>query len=146
MLKEKLLEDLKNSMKDKNIVRKNVVQMVRAAILQVEKDKQISLEDNQIIEIIAKESKKRKDSLKDYEKSGREDLISEINEEIEILSEYLPEQLSVEKVESIVKEVILSENATSIKDMGKVMKSAKEKIGAASDGRTINEIVKKLLS
>lgn len=146
MLKEKLLEDLKNSMKDKNIVRKNVVQMVRAAILQVEKDKQISLEDNQIIEIIAKESKKRKDSLKDYEKSGREDLISEINEEIEILSEYLPEQLSVEKVESIVKGVILSENATSIKDMGKVMKSAKEKIGAASDGRTINEIVKKLLS
>lgn len=146
MLKEKLLEDLKNSMKDKNIVRKNVVQMVRAAILQVEKDKQISLEDNQIIEIIAKESKKRKDSLADYEKSGREDLINEIKEEIEILSEYLPKQLSIEEVEAIVKEVIVAENATSMKDMGKVMKSAKEKIGAASDGRTINEVVKKLLS
>lgn len=146
MLKEKLLEDLKNSMKDKNIVRKNVVQMVRAAILQVEKDKQISLEDNQIIEIIAKESKKRKDSLADYEKSGREDLINEIKEEIEILAEYLPKQLSVEEVEAIVKEVIVAENATSMKDMGKVMKSAKEKIGAASDGRTINEVVKKLLS
>ena len=146
MLKEKLLEDLKNSMKDKNIVRKNVVQMVRAAILQVEKDKQISLEDNQIIEIIAKESKKRKDSLADYEKSGREDLINEIKEEIEILAEYLPKQLSVEEVETIVKEVIVAENATSMKDMGKVMKSAKEKIGAASDGRTINEVVKKLLS
>ena len=146
MLKEKLLEDLKNSMKDKNIVRKNVVQMVRAAILQVEKDKQISLEDNQIIEIIAKESKKRKDSLADYEKSGREDLINEIKEEIEILAEYLPKQLSVEEVEAIVKDVIVAENATSMKDMGKVMKSAKEKIGAASDGRTINEVVKKLLS
>lgn len=60
MLKEKLLEDLKNCMKDKNIVRKNVIQMVRAAILQVEKDKQVVLEDNQIIEIIAKESKKKK--------------------------------------------------------------------------------------
>ena len=146
MLKEKLLEDLKNSMKDKNIVRKNVVQMVRAAILQVEKDKQISLEDNQIIEIIAKESKKRKDSLKDYEKSGREDLINELKEEINILAEYLPKQLSMEEVEKIVKEVIEAEGATSMKDMGKVMKSAKAKIGAASDGKTINEVVKKCLS
>ena len=70
MLKERLLEDLKNCMKDKNVVRKNVIQMVRAAILQVEKDKQITLDDNQIIDIIAKESKKRKDSLADYEKRG----------------------------------------------------------------------------
>ena len=146
MLKEKLLEDLKNSMKDKNIVRKNVIQMVRAAILQVEKDKQISLEDNQIIDIIAKESKKRKDSLADYEKSGREDLINEIKEEIEILAEYLPKQLSLEELETIVKEVIEEVGATSMKDMGKVMKAAKEKIGAASDGKTINEVVKKLLN
>ena len=146
MLKEKLLEDLKNCMKEKNVVRKNVIQMVRAAILQVEKDKQITLDDNQIIDIIAKESKKRKDSLADYEKSGREDLINEIKEEIEILAEYLPKQLSVEEVEIIVKEVIAEVGATSIKDMGKVMKAAKEKIGASSDGKTINEVVKKCLS
>lgn len=146
MLKEKLLEDLKNCMKEKNVVRKNVIQMVRAAILQVEKDKQITLEDNQIIDIIAKESKKRKDALVDYEKSGREDLINEIKEEIEILAEYLPKQLSVEEVENIVKEVIAEVGATSMKDMGAVMKAAKEKIGAASDGRTINEAVKKLLT
>lgn len=146
MLKEKLLEDLKNCMKEKNVVRKNVIQMVRAAILQVEKDKHITLEDEQIIDIIAKESKKRKDSLADYEKSGREDLINEIKEEIAILAEYLPKQLSIEEVETIVKEVISEVGATSMKDMGKVMKSAKEKIGAASDGKTINEVVKKLLS
>ena len=146
MLKEKLLEDLKNCMKDKNVIRKNVIQMVRAAILQVEKDKQITLDDNQIIEIIAKESKKRKDSLADYEKSNREDLINTIKEEIEILAEYLPKQLSIDEVEKIVKEVIEEQGATSIKDMGKVMKSAKEKIGASSDGKTINEVVKKLLS
>lgn len=146
MLKEKLLEDLKNCMKDKNVVRKNVVQMVRAAILQVEKDKQITLDDSQIIDIIARESKKRKDSLADYERSGREDLLNEIKEEIEILAEYLPKQLSLEEVEKIVKEVIAEEGATSMKDMGKVMKSAKEKIGVASDGRTINEVVKKLLN
>ncbi len=146
MLKEKLLEDLKNCMKDKNVVRKNVIQMVRAAILQVEKDNGITLDDNQIIDIIAKESKKRKDSLVDYEKSGREDLINELKEEINILAEYLPKQLSMEEVEKIVKEVIEEEGATSMKDMGKVMKAAKEKIGAASDGRTINEVVKKCLS
>ena len=146
MLKEKLLEDLKNCMKDKNVVRKKVIQMVRAAILQVEKDNGITLDDNQIIDIIAKESKKRKDSLEDYEKSGREDLINELKEEINILAEYLPKQLSMEEVEKIVKEVIEAEGATSIKDMGKVMKSAKERIGAASDGRTINEAVKKLLA
>ena len=146
MLKEKLLEDLKNCMKDKNVVRKNVIQMVRAAILQVEKDNGITLDDNQIIDIIAKESKKKKDSLANYEKSGREDLINELKEEINILAEYLPKQLSMEEVEKIVKEVIEAEGATSIKDMGKVMKSAKERIGAASDGRTINEAVKKLLA
>ena len=146
MLKEKLLEDLKNCMKNKNVVRKNVIQMVRAAILQVEKDNGITLDDNQIIDIIEKESKKRKDSLDDYEKSGRQDLINELKEEIDILAEYLPKQLSMEEVEKIVKEVIEAEGATSIKDMGKVMKSAKERIGAASDGRTINEAVKKLLA
>ena len=146
MLKEKLLEDLKNCMKEKNVVRKNVIQMVRAAILQVEKDKHIELSDDQIIGIIAKESKKRKDSLEDYERSGREDLIKEIKEEIEILAEYLPKQLSIEEVEEIVKEVIKNEGATSMKDMGKVMKAAKEKIGAASDGKTINEVVKQLLN
>ena len=146
MLKEKLLEDLKNCMKEKNVVRKNVIQMVRAAILQVEKDKHIELNDDQIIDIIAKESKKRKDSLEDYERSGREDLIKEIKEEIEILAEYLPKQLSIEEVEEIVKEIIKNEGATSMKDMGKVMKAAKEKIGAASDGKTINEVVKQLLN
>ncbi len=146
MLKEKLLEDLKECMKNKNVVRKNVIQMVRAAILQVEKDKHVTLEDEQIIEIIAKESKKRKDSLADYEKSGREDLISTIKEEIEILSEYLPKQLSVDELTTIIKQIIEEENATSMKDMGKVMKVAKEKIGASSDGKTINEVVKSLLS
>ena len=146
MLKEKLLEDLKNCMKEKNVLRKNVIQMIRAAILQVEKDKQIELDDNQILEIIAKESKKRKDSLADFEKSGREDLINQIKEEIAIISEYLPEELSKEEIEEIVKQVIAETGAQSMKDMGIVMKTAKEKIGPRADGRTINEIVKAYLS
>lgn len=146
MLKEKLLEDMKVSMRDKNIIRKNVIQMVRAAILQVEKDKQIELNDDQILEIIAKESKKRKDSLPDYEKSGREDLINEIKSEIDILAEYLPKPLSKEEIEKVVEEIIVSTGASSMKDMGMVMKEAKAKIGPAADGRLINEIVKEKLN
>ena len=146
MLKEKLLEDMKISMRDKNIVRKNVIQMVRAAILQVEKDKQIELNDEQILEIIAKESKKRKDSLPDYEKSGREDLINQVKEEIEILSEYLPKPLLAEEIEKIVEEIITQTGASSMRDMGMVMKEAKAKIGPAADGKTINEIVKQKLN
>ena len=146
MLKEKLLEDLKNSMKDKNNLRKNVIQMVRAAILQVEKDKQIEVTDDQIIDIIAKEAKKRKDSIPDYEKSGREDLLSQIKDEIDILEEYLPEQLSPEEVEEKVKAIIASLGASTMKDMGMVMKKAKEELGVSADGKTINEVAKKLLS
>jgi len=133
MLKEKLLDDLKNSMKEKNVIRKNVIQMVRAAILQVEKDKQIEVSDDQIVEIIAKEAKKRKDSIADYEKSGRQDLLDQINQEIAILEEYLPEQLSAEEIEAKVKEIIAELGATSMKEMGLVMKTAKEKLGASAD-------------
>ena len=138
MLKEKLLEDLKESMKEKNTIRKNVVQMVRAAILQVEKDKHIEVSDDKIFEIIAKEAKKRKDSLEDFQKSGREDLIEQINKEIEILNEYLPKQLTQEELEQKIKEIIAEVGATSIKDIGVVMKTAKEKIGATADGKAIN--------
>ena len=145
MLKEKLLNDLKEAMKDKDLTRKNTVQMIRAAILQVEKDKQVELTDEQIIEIIAKESKKRKDAQSEFERSGREDLIEQNKAEIAILAEYLPKQLTLEEVEEIVKTVITETGATSIKEMGLVMKTAKEKIGAAADGKTISDVVKKLL-
>lgn len=146
MLKERLLNDLKESMKDKNLIRKNTIQMIRAAILQVEKDKQIELTEEQILEIIAKESKKRKDAEADFESSGRADLIKQNKEEIEILAEYLPKQLSAEEIETVVKSVISETGATSMKDMGLVMKSAKEKVGATADGKTLSEVVKKLLS
>ena len=146
MLKERLLNDLKESMKNKDLVRKNTIQMIRAAILQVEKDKQIELTEEQVIEIIAKESKKRKDAQTEFEKSGREDLINQNKEEIAILSEYLPKQLSEEEIESIVKKVIEETGAATMKEMGIVMKKSKEQIGAAADGRTVSEIVKKLLN
>ena len=138
--------DLKVAMRDKNEIRKNAIQMVRAAILQIEKDKGITVEDEKIIEIIAKEVKGKKDALVDFEKGGRDDLISQTNEEIGILQEYLPKQLSKEEIKVELEKVIIDIGATSIKDMGAVMKEAKARIGAAADGRTINEVVKELLN
>ena len=146
MLKEQLLNDLKSAMKDKDDVKKNTVQMVRAAILQVEKDRAIELDDAQIIDIIAKEAKKRKDAAVEFEKSGREDLISQNNKELEVLTSYLPKQLSKEEITEIVRNIIARVGATSMKEMGIVMKAAKEEIGAAADGKTINEVVKELLN
>ena len=77
-LKERLADDLKSAMKNKNVVRKNVVQMVRAAILQVEKDNKITLDDDGVLDVIAKQMKQRRDALPDYEKSGRDELIAEL--------------------------------------------------------------------
>lgn len=145
MLKETLLEDLKSAMKEKDTVTKNTIQMARAAILQVEKDKQITLEDSDILTILAKEVKKTKDSLADYEKGGREDLVEQIKKEIQVLEKYLPKPLSREELEKEIKQIVQEQNATSMKDMGKVMKVAKEKIGTRADGKEINEIVKSLL-
>ena len=146
MLKEKLMDDLKTAMREKDALKKDTVQMIRAAILQEEKDNAVTLEDDKIIEIIAKEAKKRKDAAADFEKSGRADLIEKNNKELEIITSYLPKQLSVEEIEVIVKEIVVALGATSMKDMGNVMKEAKAKIGAAADGKTINEVVKSLLS
>lgn len=146
MLKEKLLEDLKDAMKTKNVNKKNTVQMVRTAILQIEKDKGIEVSDEQILGIVAKEVKTRKDAIAEYEQANREDLIEKANEEIKALEEYLPKQLTDEELVAEVKKVIEKLNATSMKDMGPVMKEAKATIGAQADGKRINEVVKSLLA
>ena len=146
MLKEKLLEDLKEAMKDKNLNKKNAIQMARAGVLQVEKDKKIELDDNGVLEVIAREVKKRKEALPEYEKSGREDLIENIKEEIETLEVYLPAQLSDEELEEKIKSIIEKVGATSIKEMGNVMKEAKEEIGTSADGKRISDAVRKLLA
>ena len=146
MLKEELMKDLKEAMKEKNTIKKDTVLMVRAAILQIEKDKGIEVDDKKILEIIAKEVKTRNDSIADFEKGGREDLVEQAKQEIEILSEYLPKQLTKEELKEKVEIIIKETGATTIKDMGKIMKAAKEQIGTAADGRSINEVVKELLA
>ncbi|MCX7774365.1 MAG: GatB/YqeY domain-containing protein [Clostridia bacterium] len=144
-LKERLLNDLKDAMKDKDIIRKDTIQLIRAGVLKIEKDKQITLEDDGVAEVIAKELKSAKDALSEFEKSDREDLISKAKREIEIIQQYMPEQLTAEQIEAIVKEAILETGALSAKDMGKVMKAVMPKVKGRSDGNLVNTIVKKLL-
>ncbi len=144
-LKEKLLEDMKTAMRDKDNIKKNAVQMVRAAVLQVEKDNKVSLDDDGIIEVIAKEVKKRKDSLYEFEKSGRQDLIDNLKTEIDVLMKYLPQQLTEEELEVIVKQAIEESGASSPKDIGKVMQIVKPKVVGRADGKMINQLIKKIL-
>ncbi|MDE6357735.1 MAG: GatB/YqeY domain-containing protein [Eubacteriales bacterium] len=144
-LKEQLFADLKEAMKQKNNILKDTIQMVRAGILQIEKDKKIELEDDGVLKVIAKEIKKCNDVLPDFEKSGRQDLIDELNQKLTILKSYLPEQLSIEQINEIVLCVIKEINAESIKDMKKVMSIVSEKTKDRADSKVVGEIVKKHL-
>ncbi len=145
-LKDKLMDDLKAAMKDKDTIRKNAVQMVRASVLQVEKDNKVTLDDEGVIEVVAKEVKKRKDVLPEYEKSGRQELIDELNKEIEVLMAYLPEQMSEEEIEALVISAIEEAGAKSMKDIGKVMAVIMPRTKGKADGKTVNQYVRKHLS
>ena len=145
-IRETLMQDLKSAMKEKNTIKKNTVTMIRSAILQFEKDNLTELDEEGIMEIIAKELKKRRDVLPEYEKSGRDDLIAGINREIEILLAYLPAQLTREELEVIVSDAIAETGATSMKDMGKIMATVMPKTKGRADGKMINAIVKEKLS
>ncbi len=145
-LKEVLLADMKSAMKEKNTIKKDTIQIVRAGILQVEKDENIELNDEQILNIISTELKKRKDVLPDYERSGRDDLISDIGQQIEILNGYLPEQLSEEELTSIIEEIISSVGATTMKEMGSVMSKVLPKVKNRADGKIVSQIIKNKLS
>lgn len=133
-------------MKEKDVITKNTIQMIRAAILQTEKDKQIELDDNSILEIISKQVKQKNDALEQFEKADRQDLVEQTKLEINILKEYLPKQLSREEVEQIVVDLSRTLGIFDMKGMGTLIKSAKAKIGAGSDGKTISEVVKKVLN
>ena len=144
-LKKQLLTDLKAAMKAKDKVRKSTITLIRAAILQ--EDKQIdNLEDSDIEAIISKQYKQRKDSLKEFEKAGRDDLIEQTKAEMAIIEDYLPKQLSQEEIGAIVEDTIQEIGAESMKDMGKVMKAIMPKVKGKADGKVVNQIVREKLN
>lgn len=145
-MKEELLQDLKEAMKNKDTLRKDTITMLRAAILQVEKDSQKVLNDDEICAIVAKEVKKRKESVKEYEDAGREDIADNLKKEIEILSKYLPEQLTEEEIRKMVEDAVKESGAASPRDMGKVMSILRPKTAGKADGKLVSDIVKERLA
>lgn len=144
-LKNQLLLDLKNTMKNKDIVAKNTIQSLRAAILQYEIDNKQELTDDKIIDIISKEKKKRLDALEQFNKSDRQDLIQQTQKELNVISKYLPQPVTQEEIEQTVINTIKELNATQ-KDFGKVMKEVTAKLKNRTDGKTISGIVKQKLN
>ncbi|MDK2794038.1 MAG: uncharacterized protein PWP75_667 [Caldanaerobacter sp.] len=140
-LKERIYKDMVEAMKSKDAFKKNILSMVRAAILQVEKDTQKELDDEGVISVISKEIKQRKEVLPEYEKSGRQDLVDKAKKEIEIMESYLPEQLSEEEIEEMVKKVIEETGTKSKSDIGKVMGKIMPMVKGRADGNLVREIV-----
>ncbi len=143
-LKERLMEDMKNSMKNKDTIRKNTITMVRAAIKQREVDERIDLSEEDILDIIAKQVKEKRVAIEDFQRGNRQDLVDLTNSEIDILLEYLPEQLSDDEVEKIVLDVINELNATSMKEIGLIMKTVMPRVKGRTDGNKVNNILKKI--
>jgi len=140
-LKERIYKDMVDAMKQKDAFRKNILNMVRASILQVEKDTLNELDDEGVINVIAREIKQRKDVLPDYKKSGRQDLVDKINREIEIMQEYMPKQLTEEEINEIVLKVIAEVNAIGKNDIGRVMAKVMPLVKGKADGNVVKNIV-----
>lgn len=145
-LKDRLQEDWKNALKGKEKFKASVISMAKAAILQVEKDNKSSLNDDQVIEVLAKEVKQRRDALQEFEKGNRQDLVDSTNAEIDILLQYLPQQLTEDEIREIVRESAEKLGANSIKDMGKVMAAVRPSTNGRADGKIVSQIVKEYLN
>ncbi|MBZ7935486.1 GatB/YqeY domain-containing protein [Campylobacter sp. B0100352/1] len=145
-LKEQILNDIKEAMKQKNDFKRDVLRTLNAALKQFEIDQRITLDDEKIFKIIIGEIKKRKDAVELYTKGGREDLAQKENDEIAILEIYLPKQLSDEELKSALKKIIEKLGVSSLKEQGLVMKEAKEEFGARVDGKRLNEVLREILN
>ncbi|HHY82172.1 MAG TPA: GatB/YqeY domain-containing protein [Clostridiales bacterium] len=144
-LKVRLMEDMKSALKNNDTLRRSTITMVRAAILQKEKDERKELNDDDIIGVISREVKQRRDAIPEFEKGNRPDLVDKLNSEINILMEYLPQQLTENEVDAMVLEAISEVNASGIKDMGKVMGVLMPRLKGRADGKLVNQLVRKHL-
>ena len=145
-IKDTLTNDMKEAMKAKEKDRLAVILMVRGAIKQIEIDSKKELYDEAVIGVISKEVKMRKDSVEEFKKGGREDLVAKTEAEIAVLMPYLPQQLSEDEIRSLVQAAVEQVGASSPKDMGKVMGVLMPKVKGRADGKLVNTIVKEALN
>lgn len=145
-LSERLNDDMKLAMKSQDKFKLSVIRMVRAAIKNIEIDQRKTLDDQEVLDVLNREIKQRKDSLQEFEKAGRDDLAENLKAEIVVLMEYMPQQLSEEEVKAIVQQTIQEVGASSKADMGKVMGALMPKVKGLADGKIVNQFVQQLLS
>ncbi|HHY42641.1 MAG TPA: GatB/YqeY domain-containing protein [Thermoanaerobacterales bacterium] len=144
-IKDMLNQDMKAALKAGEKDRLSVIRMAKSAILYAEKEKLHELNDEEVIEVLAREVKKRKQNIEEYRRLGKEEVAKSLEQEVEILSGYLPQQLTKEELVQIVRETISEVGANSIKDMGKVMGAVMPKIKGRADGSLVSNLVKELL-
>lgn len=145
-MRDRILEDLKAAMKNQDKKTLAVIRMVKGAMGMEELNKKRELTDDEVIALISKQIKTRKESIVEFEKGNREDLIKETEEEIEILNKYMPEQLSDEEVNKIIDEIFAEVKPESIRDMGKIMKEATSKLNGKADMGNVSSIIKNKLN
>lgn len=143
-LKEKITSDLKGAMKAGDVLRRDTLRMLDSAIKNVEiekKKRETGLEEEEVLEVVSRAVKQRQDSIKQYEDGGRPELAQKEKEELDILMEYMPEQLDDDAIRSAVAEVIAATGAASPSDMGKVMGAVMAKVKGQADGNKVRQIV-----
>ncbi|HEY55248.1 MAG TPA: GatB/YqeY domain-containing protein [Dehalococcoidia bacterium] len=146
ILKQKLTDDLKQAMRDGDTVKRSVIRLVMAAIKNAEIARQTTLEDSDILGVIAKEVRQRKESIEAFKQGKRADLVSQEEAEMAVLEQYLPQQMSRDEVVAEARKVIAEVGASGLSDKGKVMPQLIAKLKGRADGREINEVVTELLS
>jgi uncharacterized protein YqeY len=145
-LLERLNQDMKTAMKNKEKTKLSVIRMLRSEIKNEEIERQHTLNDEEVIEVLMRELKKRKDSLQQFEDAGRDDLVQQLREEIAVIEPYLPEQLSEEELRELVQQVVQETGASSKADMGIVMKAIMPRVKGRADGKLVNRLVQEVLS
>ena len=145
-LKQQITEDIKKAMKDQAKERLGTLRMISAAIKQKEVDDRVELDDTQVLAVIDKLARQHRDSIEQYQKAGRDDLVSKEQFELAVVESYLPEQLSEEEVRNIIQAAIDKSGAKTMKDMGKLMGLIKPELQGRADMSSVSNIVKSLLS
>ena len=145
-LKDQITDVLKTSMRAKDMATVTVIRGVQAAIKQIEVDERIELDDTQVLAVIEKQIKQRKESIKAFSGAGRDDLASKEQAEVEVISQFLPAAMTEEELDSIIEQTIAAQEATSMKDMGKVMNSLRPLIAGRADPSQVSAKIKAKLA
>lgn len=145
-IKQRISDDVKNAMRSKDKERLATLRMITAAIKQKEVDERADLDDGRVLAVLDKMAKQHRDSIEQYQKAGRDDLVAKETSELEVVTSYLPEQLSEEEIRQIIKETIEATGASSMQDMGKLMGQLKPRLQGRADMGKVSGLIKQALS